>query len=96
MTTALANTRSRPVELHLSAGVVVLGPLGRVPCDAEDLDLGQVRYLCRTGVLTVRTESAARTGSESESGAESGAGSDPGADVVGASGKPARRPRKHG
>ncbi|MEV8034832.1 hypothetical protein ACFYW8_15035 [Streptomyces sp. NPDC002742] len=55
MSTALANTRSRPVELHLSSGVVVVGPLGQVPCDAEDLDLGQVRFLCRTGVLVAHT-----------------------------------------
>jgi hypothetical protein len=57
MTTTLANTRSRPVELHLGSGVVVVGPLGRVPCDTEDLDLGQVRALCRTGVLVAHTES---------------------------------------
>ncbi|MET8134634.1 MULTISPECIES: hypothetical protein [unclassified Streptomyces] len=57
MSTALANTRSRPVELHLSSGVVVVGPLGQVPCDAEDLDLGQVRFLCRTGVLVAHTVS---------------------------------------
>lgn len=57
MTTTLANTRNRPVELHLSSGVVVVGPLGRVPCDTEDLDLGQVRTLCRTGVLVAHTVS---------------------------------------
>ncbi|MEV6483926.1 hypothetical protein [Streptomyces sp. NPDC051576] len=57
MTTTLANTRRRPVELHLASGVVVVGPLGRVPCDTEDLELGQVRTLCRAGVLVAHTES---------------------------------------
>lgn len=52
----LANTTTRPVELHLPAGVVVVPALGDTPCTEEDLGTGQVKALCGNGVLVVRQE----------------------------------------
>ncbi len=54
MTSALVNTCTRPVELHLAAGVVVVPPLSTIDCTAEDLALGQVQALFRSGVLALR------------------------------------------
>ena len=51
MTTILTNVSPGPVELHLPAGVVVLGPRDRIDCAEPDLALGQVQALCRQGVL---------------------------------------------
>lgn len=59
MTSALANTCTRPVELHLAAGVVVVPPLSTIDCTAEDLALGQVQALVRSGVLALRPGTAA-------------------------------------
>jgi hypothetical protein len=53
MNTTLVNTCDRPVELHLADAVVVVEPRSRVECGAQDLALGQVRELCRRGVLAV-------------------------------------------
>jgi len=58
MSTVLANTSTRPVELHLTAGVVVIPPMGTIECTAEDLELGQVRVLSRRGVLVIRPVAA--------------------------------------
>ncbi|MFL6120423.1 hypothetical protein [Actinophytocola sp.] len=49
--TTLTNISSGPVELHLTAGVTVLRPRERLDADPADLELGQVRALCRQGVL---------------------------------------------
>jgi hypothetical protein len=49
----LVNTTTRPVELHLLAGVVVVPALGDTACTEEDLDTGQVKALCDNGVLVV-------------------------------------------
>jgi hypothetical protein len=48
----LRNTTTRPVELHLTAGVTIVPALGEARCAAEDLDLGQLRVLRARGVLT--------------------------------------------
>lgn len=51
MSKVLVNVSSRPVELHLMAGVVVVGPRERFGCEPADLELGHVQALCRQGVL---------------------------------------------
>ncbi|MBE8516902.1 hypothetical protein AB0F52_15190 [Amycolatopsis sp. NPDC024027] len=51
MTVRLANTCTRPVEVHLTGGVVVIPALSQIDCSPEDLALGQVAALCRRGVL---------------------------------------------
>jgi hypothetical protein len=51
VSTVLINVGSRPVELHLTAGVVVVGPRERFDCEPADLELGHVQALCRQGVL---------------------------------------------
>jgi hypothetical protein len=48
----LLNTTTRPVELHLTAGVTVIPALEETTCTPDDLSLGQVRVLRRNGVLT--------------------------------------------
>ena len=58
-TMTLVNTCDRPVELHLGPAVVVVLPLAHVGCTAQDLVIGQVRELCRRGVLAVRTTAPA-------------------------------------
>ncbi|MEU6225712.1 hypothetical protein [Streptomyces sp. NPDC047042] len=85
-TTTLVNTCDRPVELHLGDAVVVLSPLARVGCAAEDLVRGQVRELCRRGVLAVRV-------TEPDSAPESAA--PPVDEQPSASGPPPKRATRH-
>jgi hypothetical protein len=54
MTSALVNTCTRPVELHLTSGVVVVPALSTIDCTADDLALAQVQALFRSGVLALR------------------------------------------
>jgi hypothetical protein len=49
------NVAGRPLELHLTAGVVVLPPADAVVCDAPDVDVPQVQALRRSGALVIRT-----------------------------------------
>jgi hypothetical protein len=56
MSASLVNTCSRPVELHLTNGVVVVPAMSRIDCAPEDLDLAQVRALSRSGVLVAHPE----------------------------------------
>jgi hypothetical protein len=51
MTARLVNTCTRPVELHLTDGVVVVPAMSQIDCPPADLDLVQVTVLCRHGVL---------------------------------------------
>jgi len=71
MSTRLINTCTRPVELHLSGGVVVLPAMSAVDCAAEDLALGQVRALCGRGVLVAHPEAT-----ESQDAGSEAVGSD--------------------
>jgi hypothetical protein len=50
----LVNTTTRPVEVHLSSGSVVIPALGETICDAAELELGHLQELVRTGVLVAR------------------------------------------
>ena len=52
MSARLANLCTRPVELHLASGqVVVLAAMAQIDCTAEDLELAQVRQLTMRGIL---------------------------------------------
>lgn len=51
MTHRLVNTCTRPVELHLTVGTVVVPAMGTVECSASDLAQGQVVALVGRGVL---------------------------------------------
>jgi hypothetical protein len=51
MSTTLVNVSTRPVELHLPAGVTVLQARQRLDCADEDAAAGQVAALVRRGVL---------------------------------------------
>lgn len=57
MNAILTNVSPGPVELHLPAGVVVLGPRARIDCAETDLALGQIQALCRHGVLQSTADS---------------------------------------
>jgi hypothetical protein len=50
----LVNTTSRPVELHLPSGSIVIEAHGEASCDEADLELGHVRALCESRVLVAR------------------------------------------
>jgi hypothetical protein len=50
----LINTSTRPVELHLPSGVVVIGAQGETTCSAADLESPQVKVLSQRGVLMAR------------------------------------------
>jgi hypothetical protein len=52
MSTTLVNVSTRPVELHLLAGVTVLQPAERYDCADEDFGSGQIAALLRRGVLS--------------------------------------------
>ena len=52
MSTTLVNASTRPVELHLLAGVTVLGPAERLDCDDDEVAGGQIAALMRRGVLS--------------------------------------------
>jgi hypothetical protein len=54
----LVNTTSRPVEVHLSHGAVVIPAHGETTCDEAELELGHLAELRRTGVLVVRPAAA--------------------------------------
>lgn len=56
----LLNTAARPVEVHLSSGVEVIPAFGEAACADEDVRLGHVEALCRSGVLTLRDAPAAQ------------------------------------
>lgn len=47
----LVNATTRPVELLLSSGAVVIPAGGETACDDDDLRQGQVSALCDSGVL---------------------------------------------
>ena len=49
----LVNTTSRPVELHLPSGGIVIEAHGEARCDESDLELGHVRALVASRVLVV-------------------------------------------
>jgi hypothetical protein len=66
MSTQLVNTCTRPVELHLATGVVVIPPLSTFDCTADDLAVGQVQALCRSGVLAVRPGPATKSPSTTD------------------------------
>jgi hypothetical protein len=51
MSARLANTCTRPVEVHLTRGVVVIPAMSQIDCTPEDLELGQVKALRGRGVL---------------------------------------------
>ena len=50
----LINTQARPLELHLSTGVVVVAARGEVTCDALEAQAGQVKSLLQSGVMVSR------------------------------------------
>ncbi|WP_432949892.1 hypothetical protein ACQPXM_17660 [Kribbella sp. CA-253562] len=54
MTARLVNVCTRPVEVRLSSGVVVVAALSSVGCDPRDLERDQVRVLCDRGVLVAQ------------------------------------------
>lgn len=56
MNATLINVSTRPIELHLTDGVVVLPPRARISCGDTDLDLGQVQALHRQGALRTLAE----------------------------------------
>lgn len=51
MSARLANTCTRPVEVHLTRGVVVIPAMSQIDCTPAELELGQVVALCGRGVL---------------------------------------------
>jgi hypothetical protein len=54
----LTNTSTRPVELHLASGVVVIPAQEEMTCGSEDLDNAQIKVLTDRGVLRIRPTSA--------------------------------------
>ena len=56
MSALLVNTCTRPVELHLGSGVVVIPAMSQIDCSPEDLELAQVRVLTQRGVLVAHSE----------------------------------------
>lgn len=54
----LTNTSTRPVELHLASGVVLIPAQAEVTCSSEDVDNAQVKVLTDRGVLRIRPTSA--------------------------------------
>ncbi len=54
MSIRLANTTATPVELHLSADVVIVSAEDSIVVSDDDAALGQVMALCRQGILVVQ------------------------------------------
>jgi hypothetical protein len=51
----LLNVAGRPLELHLTAGVVVLPAGGDVTCEESEYEVPQVQALRKSGALVIRT-----------------------------------------
>jgi hypothetical protein len=68
MSTTLVNVSTRPVELHLPAGVTVLQARQRLDCADEDAATGQVAALVRRGVLLALPAAAADADADDSEG----------------------------